>query len=172
MAAIHIILRLIHIFAGVFWAGVAFFTAGLLTPAVAKMGPEGGRFMQQFVQRTQISKWMSLVALLTTLPGVILYVIDSGFSPAWMATGIGAGWTIGGLAGIAAFLHGGLVTGRVSSRIEQLGQEIAAAGGPPSPAQMAEMGRLQARIRQAGVISAFLLAVAVLGMAVARYLPW
>jgi hypothetical protein len=172
MLAIHTILRVIHIFAGVFWAGVAFFTAALLAPAVAKMGPEGGRFMQQFVQKTQISKYMSLAALLTTLPGVILYVIDSGFRPAWMTTGIGMGWTIGGLAGIAAFLHGGLVTGRTSNRIEQLGMEIAAAGGPPSPAQMAEMGQLQRKMRDAGIVSAILLAVAVLGMSVARYLPW
>ena len=172
MLAIHIILRLIHIFAGVFWAGVAFFIALVFTPATAKMGPEGGRFMQQFAQKTQISKHMSLAALLTTVPGIILYVIDSGFRPAWMTTGIGVGWTIGGLAGIAAFLHGGLVTGRTSNRIAQLGQEIAAAGGPPAPAQLAEMGRLQAKMREAGIVSAVLLAVAVLGMTVARYLPW
>ena len=172
MLAIHIILRLIHIFAGVFWAGVAFFTAGLLMPAVAKMGPEGGRFIQQFAQRTQISKYMSLAALLTVIPGILLYIIDSGFRPAWITTGLGIGWTIGGLAGIAAFLHGGLVTGRTSNRIAQLGQEIAAAGGPPSPAQMAEMGQLQAKMREAGIVSAILLAVAVLGMTVARYLPW
>ena len=172
MIAIHIILRLIHIFAGVIWAGVAFFVAGLLTPGVAKMGPEGEPFTQQFVQRTQISRYMSLAALLTTVPGIILYVLDSGLSPAWMATGIGTGWTIGGLAGIAAFLHGQLVTGRASSRIGQLGQEIAASGGPPSPAQLDEMGQLQAKIREAGLVSAILLAVSVLGMSIARYLPW
>ena len=172
MLAIHIILRLIHIFAGVFWAGVAFFIALVFTPAIAKMGPEGGRFMQQFAQQTQISKYMSLAALLTTIPGILLYIIDSGFRPAWMTTGIGVGWTIGGLAGIAAFLHGGLVTGRTSNRIAQLGQEIAAAGGPPSPVQLAEMGQLQAKMREAGIVSAVLLAVAVLGMTVARYLPW
>ena len=40
MLAIHIILRLIHIFAGVFWAGVAFFIALVFTPAVTQMGPE------------------------------------------------------------------------------------------------------------------------------------
>ena len=89
-----------------------------------------------------------------------------------MATGIGTGWTIGGLAGIAAFLHGQLVTGRASSRIGQLGQEIAASGGPPSPAQLDEMGQLQAKIREAGLVSAILLAVSVLGMSIARYLPW
>ena len=82
MLATHIILRLIHIFAGVFWAGVAFFIALVFTPAVVRMGPEGGRFMQQFAQRTQISKTMSLATLLTTLPGILLYIIDSGFRPA------------------------------------------------------------------------------------------
>jgi uncharacterized membrane protein len=172
MLIIHVVLRLIHIFAGIFWAGVSFFTAGLLIPAVAKMGPEGGRFTQTFVQRTQLSKYMSLTAILTTAAGILLYVIDSGFQPAWITSGSGVGWTIGGLAGIAAFLHGLFVTGRASSRIAGLGQEIAAAGGPPSPAQMAEMERLQGKIRRAGVVSAALLAVAVLGMAVARYLPW
>lgn len=56
MDAIHVILRLVHIFAGVFWAGVAFFIALVFTPAIARMGPEGDRFMQQFTQKTQISQ--------------------------------------------------------------------------------------------------------------------
>ena len=88
-----------------------------------------------------------------------------------MTTGIGVGWTIGGLAGIAAFLHGGLVTGRTSNRIAQLGQEIGAAGGPPTPVQLAEMGRLQAKMREAGIVSAVLLAIAVLGMTAALICP-
>lgn len=172
MFTLHIILRIIHIFAGAFWVGVSFLTVGLLTPAVARMGPEGGRFMQTFVQKTQLSKYMGWAALLTTGAGILLYIIDSSFRPAWIASGMGIGWTIGGLAGIVAFLYGMMVTGRVSGRMEALGQQIAAAGGPPSSEQAAEMQALSAKLRQSGQVSLALVAITLLAMVVARNLPF
>ena len=40
-----ILLRLIQIGAGVFWAGAAVMTAAFVEPAVRGSAPEGGKFM-------------------------------------------------------------------------------------------------------------------------------
>ena len=37
-----VVLRLLHIFAGVFWAGAVFMLTRFVMPAVAASGPEGG----------------------------------------------------------------------------------------------------------------------------------
>lgn len=172
MTIVHLILRLIHIFAGIFWVGVGFYTALVLGPATRRMGAEGAGLLRTIGEKTGTGNAIGLAGVLTTLPGIILYGIDSGLSPAWVTTGIGTGWTIGGLAGIAAFLHGALVTSRITARIAALGREMTASGGPPTAAQAAAMGQLRAEMQRANGISLALFVIAVLGMAVARYLPW
>ena len=72
--------------------------------------------------------------------------------------------TLGALAGIAAGVIGAAVTGRASGQLQGVGKQMATQGGPPAPAQLAEMQRLQAKIRQGGVISAVLMVIVVIGM--------
>lgn len=172
MVALIIVLRIVHIFAGIFWAGVALLNAFILQPGVERMGPEGGPFMQTFMRATNLSRYVSTAALLTTAAGVILWIIRVAPGPAWLTTGIGLGFTLGGLAGVIAWAHGSLVTGRTAARIGALGAEIRAAGGPPTPAQLAEMQALGAKMRESARVSAVLLLITVLGMSAARYLPF
>jgi hypothetical protein len=68
-----ILLRLIHIGSGVFWAGTAIMIAAFLEPTVRAAGPEGGRFMQQLTGQSRFSLSMSLSALLNALSGPLLY---------------------------------------------------------------------------------------------------
>jgi len=51
-----------------------------------------------------------------------------------------------------------------------LGQEMRATDGPPKPEQLAAMQTLQKRLATAGRAGAILLVIAVIGMAVARYI--
>ncbi len=67
--------------------------------------------------------------------------------------------TITVLAGLAMYFP---VT--ASSPQVMLGARIAQAGGPPSAADLTEMGRLQGVIRQGGMLNAALMAIAVIGM--------
>jgi uncharacterized membrane protein len=53
--AITIILRLIHILAGIFWVGTAFLLAGFLAPTLRATGSEGGRFMRHLMQQRSFS---------------------------------------------------------------------------------------------------------------------
>jgi uncharacterized membrane protein len=49
-----LLLRLIHILAGVFWVGAIFLIAGFLLPTARAMGREGGRFMQHLMLQRRL----------------------------------------------------------------------------------------------------------------------
>jgi len=170
MNILMILLRLVHIGSGVFWAGAAVMIAGFIEPAVKDSGPEGGRFMQRLVRGQRLSTYMSIASLATALSGVVLYwPISGNFNMNWLISGPGLTLTIGSVAGLLAFAVGALVNGPTAKQISALGQEMQAAGGPPNPSQLATMGALQARLRTAGIVDAALLGIAVAGMAIASY---
>lgn len=165
-----ILMRLVHILSGVAWAGGAFMLAGFVTPAVQKSGPAGGQVMQRMAGPGRLSTFMTIVALLTTLSGLYLFDVRSNhFNMEWIGTPTGIALSIGALAGVAAFLHGGFVTGRLTSRAAKLGQELAASQGPPPSEKLAEMAALQERLVRNGRISALLLLIAVGGMSLTGY---
>lgn len=168
MDALMAVLRIVHILAGVFWAGGAFVSARFLTPTAAELGPDGSKFMQRFIQRG-FSMAMTATAVLTTLSGIWLYGRISGFRTAWVSTGTGLFLTIGGIAGILALIIGFVLISRASIRLGKLGREMQAAGGPPNPTLLAEMQSLRQRMSRGGMWTAILLLIAVIGMAVAQY---
>lgn len=164
-------LRLIHIFAGVFWVGGSFFMVWVFTPSVEAAGDEGRRFQQRFMRDSRFTPAMAAAAVLTTLSGLFLYWrVSAGFTPQWLMTKAGIALTIGGLAGLAAMLHGGAVLGRLSTRLAQIGKAIASAGGPPQPEQLQEIQTLQGKLQRGSVISVILMCVALAGMALAQSL--
>lgn len=166
MQLILIVLRLVHIAAGSFWAGSALMIALVLLPGVRKAGPGGERVLPM----GQISRAMSIAALLTTTAGLLLYAWASRFTWGWIISPLGVGLTLGSLAGLAAFLLGLLSTGPTAKRIGALAGQLQAAGGPPKPEQLAEMGRLQAKLATSSAVSTILTTAALVFMAVARYL--
>jgi len=170
MNILMIILRTIHIFGSVLWAGTAFFFVGFLEPTITATGAEGVKVVQHLTQRTRFSTTLSLAALLTTISGIWMYFrIFPGIGVAF-SSGPGVGLTLGGLAGLLAAVHGIAVNGRASARMAAIGKEIQAVGGPPNPAQLAELQTLQERLSRGARVTAVLLAIALLGMATARYL--
>lgn len=165
------VLRLFHIFSGVFWAGSAISLICFIEPAVRAAGPAGATFFERLWQHTRMLFFMNMASLLTALTGLMLYWIVSNGNPlAYIGTGIGVGFTLGSAAGLIEFLNGILVMGPTSAKIGVLGAQLQTAGGPPTSMQLQEMGMLQKRLDQGGKHGAILLALAVIGMAVARYL--
>ena len=73
-----ILLRLIHIVAGVFWVGANMFTAFFLSPAVAANGDAGQKLMGYMVTKARISERITIAAVLTVLAGAVLYWNNSG----------------------------------------------------------------------------------------------
>lgn len=166
-----LLLRLIHIGGGVFWAGTGIFMGRFLSAAVKKAGPEGGKVMGNLVLETGYTPAMASAAGLTSLSGILLYIRDtSAFGSGWGGTPMGIALAVGGVLGIIATIHGGAVLARGGTRIATLGREIASAGGPPDQAKLSEMGQLQANQERHVNISVTLLVITVILMAVARYL--
>jgi len=164
------ILRVLHIGAGVLWAGATFFVISFLIPTVQAAGPEGGRFMQRLSQGPY-PRALSAAAILTIATGLLLYWRDSaGLQAAWVGSAFGLTLTIGALAGVIAFFWGVFRTKPVADRLGELGKTLAAVAGPPSPAQMSEVQQLQAKLTSGARIVAYLLGLTVLTMAAARYL--
>lgn len=165
-----LVLRLVHIFGGVFWAGGTFILAGYVEPTVRKAGPDGGKFMQRFAQ-SGFTQAMSVAAIANVVAGLLLYWKDSGgLQLVWITTGAGIAFTIGGLAGLASAVIGFAITGSASRQLAEVGKQIATAGGPPASEMLAQMQVLQNKLRRGGQINAALMVVALFGMSIARYL--
>jgi uncharacterized membrane protein len=165
-----IVLRLVHILAGVFWVGSILLIAGFLVPTVRSSGPEGGRFMQQLMVQRRLPVFLGIAMLLTVLSGVTLYARLAGAGHgAWASSGPGIGYGVGGLAAILGAIVGGAISGPAGRKLAVIGQK-AAQGGGLSGEEQAEMRRLQARSTLGSRATAILLAVAAGAMAIARYL--
>lgn len=166
-----VVLRLVHIFAGIIWVGAGFFMMLVLVPLIKQMGAEGGRFMQRFAAKSRFGTVMLISPLLTTLSGLWLYYRVSGhFNSDWMSSSAGVVLGIGSVAGLLAFGHGAALTGPGFGKMGALARQIEAQGGPPTEAQMGEMRALSARNAQHARISALLEIIAVAGMAAARFM--
>ncbi len=164
-------LRLTHIFSGVFWAGTAIALVAFIEPAIRAAGPAGQTFNMRLFQHTRLSFFMNLASLLTALSGVVLFwIVSGGDLLAYITTSTGLAFTIGGAAGLLEFFNGMLVMGPTAAQIGALGAQMQTAGGPPTQVQLVRMATLQERLGKGGQYGAALLAVAVIGMAVARYI--
>ena len=167
---ITLLLRLVHILAGIFWVGAIFLIAGFLMPTLRATGREGGRFMQHLMQQRKLPVYLAVAMLLTVLSGFTLYGrLVSATHGAWAGTAPGIAYGVGGLSAIIGALVGLLVSGSAARRMAAVGQRAAQAGGP-SAGEQAEMERLQGRMVVGSRLVAVFLGIAAAAMAVGRYL--
>lgn len=165
-----VVLRLLHIFAGVFWAGSVFTVARFVLPLAATLGAEGQRFMRRLTLERGLTRAMIASGTVTILAGLALLWNDSGgFQRAWMGSGMGVVLSIGGLSALGA-LTSGIQAAVAVSRLGRLGDAIQAQGGPPSAEQAALLQQFGAKLPRASRATAIQLAIAVVCMAVARYI--
>jgi uncharacterized membrane protein len=165
-----LILRVVHILFGVFWAGAVFTVALFVQPAIAASGPEGGKVMGALVKR-RILDLVPVAAVVAILSGLWLYSRDSsGFQAAWMGSPMGMALGTGAALALVAFAIGMLVMRASTLKAMALGQ--AAAQLTDAAAREAAMRPVQALRRRAALAArtvAALLALTVIAMAVARY---
>jgi len=165
-------LRLVHIVLGVFWVGAVLFVAFLLVPSLRAAGPAGGAVMQQLVGVRAMPRWLMGAAILTLLSGLGLYWRDSGgFQSAWLASGPGKAFGLGGVLGFAAAIVGMAVSSPAGRRLGELAARLQTAGRPPTPEEQASLAALQDRLGRAGAVTALLVLGATIMMAIARYVP-
>jgi uncharacterized membrane protein len=168
MSWLTIVLRVLHIGGGVFWAGGMFLLAGFVEPVAAAAGPEGGRFMGRLAGR--FTPVMAAVGLLTLAAGIWLLWRDSGgFQAAFMGSGAGIAFSIGAVCGVAAAVVGIGIGARNALRLRAVGAAIQGQAAGPTPEQLGQVQSFQARLRIGARATAALLALTVVCMAVARY---
>jgi uncharacterized membrane protein len=161
-----LVLRQVHIFAGIFWAGASFLLSGFIGPSVQATAPEGGKVMQHLLTKTRFIAAISAAATLSAISGVWLYARESGvFQLAWIQTRIGLALTIAGGLGVLTFFHAAFGIGRTNQKTARLVREIMAGGGPPTPDQASELQGLQMKAADQGRITALLLVLVIVGMA-------
>jgi uncharacterized membrane protein len=171
MATTMIVLRLIHIFSGVFWAGSVFFVAAFLLPGLRASGPAGGQVMQQVVAKLRYPRAAGSAGVLTILSGAGMYWRNNSISSgAWSRSIPGMTYALGAVAAIAAMVVFATLIGPTGEKLLSLGGAIQSAGGPPSAEQATKLTFLQGKMAFASRLGAGCLAVAVLCMATARYL--
>jgi len=160
------LLRIIHIGAGVFWVGGALVMTYFVGPTVGATGEAGQRFVGHLMNNLKFSNRMSAAAGLTVLAGFILFALDARAGSAWLRSSFATGLSIGAGFALIGFVFGMLV-GRSMKAMAQLGAQMQ---GKPTPEQMTQMQSLQKQQATYSKINVAALILAVIFMAIARYM--
>jgi uncharacterized membrane protein len=168
-----IVFRIVHVLAGVFWAGAVYMLVVFVQPSVAAIAPAGAPFMAELLGKRRLVDVLIGLGSATVVGGLFLYWHDwhlyDSFGT-WIGTRFGATLTVGAVAAILALVIGILGTRPNVVRLLAMGRNVAESGGPASPEVAAEIGRTQDRLKVFARISFGLIVLAALAMALARYI--
>ena len=160
------IARILHIIAGIIWAGGAITMNLVIGPTIGATGDAGKQFAGHLMTKTIFSRLMAASAGITVLAGTFLYGVNSNwFSSAWMLSGTGIGFGIGALAGIAAFVMG-MMTGSTNRALAMLGAQIQ---GKPTPEQTSQLQALQKKAAFLSPANTICIFISIILMASARF---
>lgn len=167
-----LLLRALHIVVGACWVGAVVFIALFLLPSVRAVGAAGGPVMQQLTQIRRLPGWLTGLMIVGLASGMALYWHDSvGFTSSWLASGPVRIYGAGGVLALLASALGVTVNTPAARRLRALMADAQAAGRAPTPEELAQVRRLQARLGSGLAVGALLLVLATVAMAVARYVP-
>lgn len=166
-----LIMRLLHVGLGVFWAGALFFMAWFLIPSTRDVGPDGAKVVIA-LQRRGFMNVLPTTAVLTILTGLVLmWRVSAGFQPAWSRSPGGMSLGIGAVAAIVAFGIGVGIMRSATLKANALTQIVAQLTDVAAKeARVADIQALRMRAARAARWVAGLLAITVVTMSVARYL--
>ena len=162
------LLRIIHIGSGVFWVGGTLIMTFFVIPTVGATGESGQKFVQHLMNNLKFSNRMSAAAGSTILAGLILFGLDARAGAAWVRSSFGIGLSIGAGFALIGFVFG-IMIGRTTKAMAQFGAQMQ---GKPSPDQIAQMQSIRKQQATYSNISAAALILAVVFMAIARYLTF
>lgn len=169
MNVIMIVLRIVHIFSGVFWVGASFFNIGFLQPTVQGTGNEGRKVMQYLTSQTRFTITAYTAATLSFLSGWTMYGILFKFRLSVLSSGYGLLLSIGGLAGTVAWVIAIFFVRRILGQMAAIGKSIQNQGGVPTPEQGSQLQASSAQMMKMGQWGVWLMVVALLGMSIAQY---
>lgn len=162
-----LILRLTHIFAGVFWVGATLATTFYLRPILETTGDAEQKVLQHLNKNARLVTAMTAAGILTVLAGYSMYWLDSdGFSSPWTHSGPGIGFAIGGAAGLLGLIFR-ILANRNMAVLRRLDAKLKEQPIKERPQKLAALLRTQALLDR---LNTWSLIIAVIFMATARYL--
>ena len=157
-----ILLRIIHIFGGIYWVGTAFFLAVVLVPASRRLGANSMTVTGPVYSNPMFGIGFAASAILTTVAGTLLWwEISDGFNADYMGSDQGIVLSIGVLAGFLGFGHGLGALGRYGRKFEQ--------AYTAEPRDVEAATQAENKIARNSYISLGLMIISVVGMSSARY---
>jgi uncharacterized membrane protein len=165
-----LILRLIHIGAGVFWVGSVFTFFLFVQPAAAAVGPDATKFTYRLLHYQRLSVAILSAAIVTVLAGATLLVITSnGLKPETLFSASAWDSRLVGMIAILTLAVGGLYVFPRTQVVERTIGRLVEEGRPPSPDEQQLLARTVRQSRTAGWIVIVGLTLAVICMATASY---
>lgn len=161
------LLRAVHVLGAVVWAGGTFVLASFHEYVLDPGDPE--RTIQRMAGYDDMSTMVGASGIVAVAAGLILYwLVSDGLDPTWVTSGYGATITVGAVAGLAAIAVAVPMVGLTNDRAAELHEEVQAADELTDD-HVETMATLRARLRRGERLTALLLAIAVLAMAIAQY---
>lgn len=154
-----VVLRILHILAGVFWAGAAVYLALVLEPKLRSLGNEIESEVLRAISKLN-SLWITLSAVITIAAGFALISRTPGHSFGEL---FDSGWGTAIGIGLVASLLAFFLSGWVGANTAKLRRALL------EPDTMAALQPLRTRIVIGSRINAVLVVVAVGTMAAARF---
>jgi hypothetical protein len=165
-----LILRILHIIAGVFWAGTIFFLISFLMPTFKQVGPDAGKVFAALRGRGMFNS-LPLIASIAILSGLWMYMIRMGGSSDWARTREAMTLGAGAVSALVAFLIGWFVMrANTLGAADLAGAAASMPAGAERDARMVQVQAMRGRAMMAGRAVATLLLITVICMAIARYL--
>lgn len=166
-----LLLRFVHVVGAILWVGGGAYAAFFLVPALFAT-PHLIPQVMEGLQRRKTFVILPTIGLLVVLTGVRLLWIDSaGFNESFLSTGPGRTFSVGGTAGILAFLVQVVIQRPAGLK---LGKVAAALAGSPTPEERqrlsAEADRLRKRNSWSVQAAVGLGLLAATAMSIARYM--
>ena len=165
-----LILRLIHIGAGVFWVGAVFTTVLFLQPTAIALGPAAAPFQAHLVRSRRYALATLIAAATTVVAGAwLLWITTDGLNLDIALDASRLGFTVGGVVAILTFAFGSTYVYPRTVRIARIIAGAMSEGRPPSPEEQAQLGTMRGELLTAGWVVVGGLVIAVAAMATARY---
>lgn len=165
-----LLLRIIHIVGAIVWLGGGIYATFFLAPALMQLPAIIPQLMEA-LQRRRVFVILPTVGLLVILSGIRLLWIDSaGFDDSYLSTATGRTFSIGGGAGLLAFLIQVLVQRPAGVKLGKIATAIGASQSAEERQRLnAEADRLRKRNGAATIAAVSFGLIAAIAMAIARY---
>ena len=158
--------KLVHVVLGAFWFGGAVVGTFYLTAAARALGPAATPVLKYMMGVRKYSVVLNIAAGLTVLTGLGLYDrLSAHFRNPLVNNFHGWALTLGAMFGVLAVIWGGAVVSRSAKRFAAITSTLT---GPPTPAQAAEIAKLQERMHVGGMVGVVMMLLALVGMALSH----